>query len=65
MFGIFRIFSFHITTMRAWIIQAGVTGKGTTVINDDKCNSAYDNDSDNTVKQSLYRPGEALRAPAS
>ena len=28
----FRSFSFHITTMRVWVIQAAVTGKGRTVL---------------------------------
>jgi len=29
---IFRSFSFHVTTMPAWVIRAAVTGKGTNVI---------------------------------
>jgi len=28
----FRSFSFHVATMRVWVIQAAVTGKGTTVL---------------------------------
>jgi hypothetical protein len=64
-FGIFSEFLFPHNNDASLGNTSRCNRQGNDRDNDDGCNSAYNNDSDNMVKQPLHRPGEALRAPGS